>query len=140
MSAKNIPEVGQIFDGYVPAHKKVLHVTYGPDTTADVVTTDCGVYTLVGVDMPVIVWSAKYWVATAFTASVTSDIGDTADVDRYFANGTTADTTVDTALQADSLAAPFWDTTGIDINVTIAGATPAAGLAHLFIEYSPLDD
>lgn len=140
MTAKSIPEVGEVFKGYVPAQRQVLHVTYGPDTTADVITTDCGVYKLVDVGMPVIVWSAEYWVATAFTASVTSDIGDTGTADRYYANGTTGDTTVDTALQADTLAAPFWDTAGLDINVTIAGAVPAVGLAHLFVEYSPLDD
>lgn len=140
MAAKSIPEVGETFKGYVPAVKQVLHVTYGPDTAADVSTTDCGDYTLVDVGMPMIVWSVKYFVETAFTASVTSDIGDASDTDRYLASGTAGDTTVDTALQADTLAAPFWDTAGLDITVSIAGAVPAAGLAHVFVEYSALND
>jgi len=140
MTAKSIPEVGEVFKGYVPATKQVLHVTYGPDTAADVSATDCGVFQLVDVGMPLIVWSVKYWVETAFTASVTSTLGDTASADRYMAAGTTAATTADTALQGDTLAAPFWDTAGIDINVTVAGAVPAAGLAHVFVEYTALDD
>lgn len=140
MTAKSIPELGEQFKGYVPGLKKVLHVTYGPDTTADVVTTDCGVYQLVDVNMPLLVWSVKAWIGTAFTASVTSTIGDTADVDRYMDATAVGDTVVDTALQADSLAAPFWDTAGIDINVVIAGAVPAVGLAHIFVEYTELDD
>src|SRR3972149_4248853 len=138
MSAKLIPGEGEVFKGYVPAVKKLLHVTYGPATTNDVVTNDCGVYQLVDVGMPLIVWSVKYFVETAFTAAVTATIGDTADVDRYLDATATGDTTVDTALQADSLAAPFWDTTGIDINVTVAGAVPAVGLAHVFVEYTEL--
>jgi len=140
MTAKSIPEVGEVYVGDVPATKRLLHVTYGPGSGADVVTADSGVFTLVDVTVPVMVWSVKYWVETAFTASVTSAIGDTASADRYLATGTAGDTTVDTALQADTLAAPFWDTAGLDINVTIAGATPAAGLAHVFVEYTPLAD
>lgn len=140
MSAKNIPEVGEIFKGYVPSVKQVLHVTYGPDTAADVSVTDCGDYTLVNVGMPVIVWSVKAFIETAFTASVTSDIGDASDTDRYLASGTIGDTTVDTALQADTLAAPFWDTAGLDIVAAVAGAVPAVGLGHIFVEYSALDD
>lgn len=140
MTNKSIPEAGEIFKGYVPALKEVLHVTYGPGTGADVQTTDCGTYQLVDVNLPVIVWSVKYWVETAFTASVTATIGDTGDVDRYLDATATGDTTVDTAFQADSLAAPFWDTAGIDINVVVAGATPTVGLAHVFVEYSALDD
>lgn len=140
MAAKLIPGVGEQFKGYVPAVKKLLHVTYGPDTTADVLTTDCGVYNLVDVGMPLIVWTVKAFIGTAFTAAVTSIVGDTADADRYMDSATVGDTTVDTALQADSLAAPFWDTAGLDINVTIADAVPAVGLAHIFIEYTELDD
>ncbi len=140
MTAKFIPGEGETFKGYVPAIRKLLHVTFGPDTTCDVITTDCGTYTLVDVNMPVIVWSCKAWIETAFTASVTTTIGDSADVDRYMNAGTIGDTTADTALQADSLDAPFWDTAGLDIQAVIAGAVPAAGKGSLFIEYSELDD
>lgn len=134
MSAKFIPQEGEIFVG--PGVKKVLHVTYGPDTAADVSATDCGVFTLVNVKNPIIVHTVKAWVETAFTASVTSTIGDTGSAARYMDTATVGDTTVDTALAADTLAAPFWNTAGLDINVTIAGAAPAVGLAHVFVEYS----
>lgn len=140
MSVKYIPGEGEQFLGNIPAVRKLLHVTYGPDTTADVLVTDCGVYELVHPEVPIMVWSAKLWIETAFTASVTGTLGDTADVDRYMDATAMGDTVVDTALQADSLAAPFWDTAGIPINVTVAGAVPAVGLAHVFIEYSELAD
>jgi len=140
MVAKIIPGGGEIFKGYVPAVKKTLHVTYGPSTTADVLTTDCGVYNLVDVNMPVLVWTVKAWIETAFTAAVTSTIGDTASAERYMAAATIGDTTVDTALQADTLSAPFWDTLGLNINAVVAGAVPAVGLAHIFVEYNELDD
>lgn len=140
MGAKLIPGEGEVFKGYVPAVRKLLHVTYGPDTTADVLVTDCGVYQLVDVGMPVIVHKVYAFIETAFTASVTATLGDTASADRYMVAGTIGDTTVDTALQGDSLAAPFWDTAGIDINVTVAGAVPAVGLAHVFVEYNEMAD
>jgi hypothetical protein len=140
MTKKFIPGEGEEFKGYIPAVKKVLHVTYGPSTTNDVVTSDCGVYTLVDVGLPIMVFSVKALVETAFTASVTGTLGDTASADRYMVAGTLGDTVVDTALQADSLAAPFWDTAGLDINVTIAGAVPAVGLAHIFVEYAEMVD
>lgn len=138
MAKKFIPQEGEVYSG--PGVKKVLHVTYGPDTAADVSVTDCGVYTLVDVGQPIIVHSAKAFIETAFTASVTSTLGDTASAARYMDATAMGDTTVDTALQGDSLAAPFWDTAGIDINVTVAGAVPLVGLAHVFIEYSEYVD
>ena len=140
MTAKSIPEVGEVFTGYVPGIQKTLHVTFGPDTTADVVITDCGIYTLVDVNMPMIVWNAKLRIETAFTASATMTLGDSADVDRYMDATAVGDTVIDTAFQADSLAAPFWDTAGLDIQAVVAGATPAVGLAHLFVTYTTLDD
>lgn len=134
MAKKFIPQEGEPYTG--PGVKKFLHVTYGPDTTANVLVTDCGVFTLVDVAAPIIVHAVKAWIETAFTASVTGTLGDTVTADRYMVAATLGDTVVDTALQADTLAAPFWDTAGLDINVTIAGAVPAAGLAHIFVEYS----
>jgi hypothetical protein len=136
MANKLIPQEGEINTG--PFVKKIVHVTYGPDTTADVLVTDCGTFTLVDVNEPIIVFSAKAWIATAFTASVTATLGDSADVDRYMDATAMGDTVVDTALQADSLAAPFWDTAGLDIQVVVAGAVPAAGLAHIFVEYASI--
>ena len=69
MAKKFIPQVGEQYTG--PFVKKLVHVTYGPDTTADVLVTDCGTYTLIDVNEPIIVFSAKVWIATAFTASTT---------------------------------------------------------------------
>ena len=137
MANKFIPQEGEPFTG--PGVKKVLHVTYGPDTAADVSATDCGVFTLVDVTVPVIVWSAKAFIETAFTAAVTTTVGDSASAERYLSAASMGDTVVDTALQADTLAAPFWDTAGLDIQAVVAGAVPAAGLGHIFVEYSEFD-
>jgi|SaaInl8_200m_RNA_FD_contig_31_3150160_length_2406_multi_8_in_0_out_0_2 hypothetical protein len=140
MSVKNIPAVGEQFAGYVPGRRSIHHVTYGPDTTADVVISDCGTYELFNVDAPLVAFTAWSMIETAFTASVTVDLGDTGDIDRYHANGTTASTTAGTVFVASTLAVPFNDTAGIDINATVAGAVPAAGLGHLWVEYAVLDD
>ena len=134
MTQKYIPREGEPFVG--PEVKKRLHVTYGPDSAADVAVSDCGTYTLVGVKNPIIVERVYAFVETAFDASVAATIGDSVDADRYFAAATLGDTVVDTALQADTLAVPFWDTAGLDIQAVVSGAVPTVGLAHLFIEYS----
>ena len=140
MSVKNIPAVGEQFAGYVPGRRSIHHVTFGPDTTADVLVTDCGVYKLFGVDEKVVVFTAWSMIEIAFTASVTITLGDTADVDRYSDATNTASTTAGTVFVASTMAVPFNDTTPNDVNAVVAGAVPAAGLGHLWVEYAVLDD
>lgn len=142
MTAKVIPGEGEIFKGYVPAVRKVIHVSFGVSTAnPDVAIGDLGVYQLVDVTMPIIVFNVWTQVEEAFTASVTATLGDTGSAARYG-----ADTTINPAatgailVNASALTVPVLDAVGIDLNVTIAGATAAAGLAHVYVEYAELND
>jgi hypothetical protein len=143
MGAKHIPEVGEIFKGYIPGVRKVAHVSFGvasasPDVT---VAEIAAAVQLVDVTVPVIVFGMWTQVEEAFTASVTATIGDTGGADRYF-----ADTTINIAasgailVSSTGLTVPYVDQTGLDITVDIGGATVAAGLCHVYIEYAELHD
>jgi len=142
MTAKFIPGVGQAFLGDIPAVKKVLHVSYGVSSAnPDVVASDIGVVNLVDITVPVVIFGA--WVQTeeAWTTSVTGTIGDTGGADRYF-----ADTTINMAasgailIASTGLTIPYVDPLGLNVDVTIGGATAAAGLTHVYIEYAELVD
>lgn len=141
MGDKHIPEVGQLFLGDIPAVKKLLHVTVGSATTNDVVVGDIEAKTLVDVTVPIVVTDMWTQVEVAFTASVTLDIGDSGSAARY-----TSDTTINSAasgavlVSATGLAVPYINSTPDDILVTVGGATVAAGLLHVYIEYYELQD
>jgi hypothetical protein len=142
MANKNIPEVGEIFDGYVPAKVEIAHVTFGADSdVADVPVGDLGAYTLFAVTEPIMVLGAWTMVETAFTASVTSAFGDSGTADLFHATGTIADTTAGSVLVASTgLSVPKVYSAGQDLLLTIAGATAAAGLGHVYLQYAILED
>lgn len=142
MTEKFIPGEGEVFSGYIPAHKKVLHVTYGVDSASpDVVVSDCGVYTLVDVTMPLMVTGLWTQIEEAFTTSVTNTIGDSGSAARYSDDTTIAPVSTGAVLvAATGLSVPYVDSVGLDIQVTVAGAVPLAGLAHVYIEYAELND
>lgn len=142
MGAKSIPEVGEIFKGYIPAVKKVAHVSFGvASALPDVEVGEQAVYQLIDVTMPVVVFNVWTQVEEAFTASVTATIGDTGSAARYGADTTIAPASSGAVLvDASALSVPVVDAVGIDINVTIGGATVAAGLCHVYVEYAELDD
>jgi hypothetical protein len=139
--AKAIPEVGEIFKGYVPANRQVAHVTVGAATTNDVVVGETGVYTLLDVNEPIVIFGAWTQCETAFTTSVTLTIGDTGSADRLF-----ADTTMNIAssgailIASTGLTVPYVQSAAQDIEGTIAGATVAAGLLHVYVDYAILKD
>jgi hypothetical protein len=140
MTKKNIPGIGEQFSGYVPAVRKTLHVTFGADTTADVIVGETGVYELVNVDMPIIVFKTWSQVETAFTSSVTATVGDTGSAARYHTDTGMAPASSGAILVAGAVNTVPSVLTAIPINVTIGGATVAAGLASIYIEYSELND
>lgn len=141
MTKKYIPGEGEIFKGYIPAVKKILHVSAGVATTnPDVVLGDTGVYEIVSVSMPIVVFNTWTQVEEAFTASVTLTIGDTASADRYGVDTTMNVAATGAVLVAGALTVPALDAVGIPINITQAGATAAAGLIHVYIEYAELND
>lgn len=141
MTSKQIPAEGEIFNGYVPAKRELLHVTVGAATTADVVVGETGVYTLVDVTEPIVVFGLWTQTETAFTTSVTLTIGDSTTADLFI-----ADTTMNIAstgavlIAATGLTVPYVYAAAQDILGTIAGATVAAGLLHVYVDYAILAD
>ena len=142
MTAKIIPGVGEVFKGYVPAVRKLIHVSFGvASASPDVAVGEIATYQLVDVTMPIVVLSVHTQVEEAFTTSVVNDIGDSDDVDRYV-----SDTTINSAASgavlvgSTGLSVPYVLNSGLDIEVAVSGATVAAGLAHVYIEYAELAD
>src|SRR5678815_3762276 len=89
MTKKYIPGEGEVFKGYIPAVKKIIHVSAGvASLNPDVVLSDTGVYEIVNVTMPIIVFQTWTQVEEAFTTSVTLTIGDTGSAARYGADTT----------------------------------------------------
>lgn len=141
MTVKHIPEEGEVFDGYVPAKRELAHLTIGAATTADIVVGETGVYTLVNVTEPIVVFGAWTLTETAFTSSVTLTIGDSTTADLFFADTTIAPASTGAVLIASTgLTVPYVYAAAQDILGTIAGATVAAGLAHVYIDYAILKD
>lgn len=141
MTAKHIPEEGQVFSGYVPAKREVVHLTVGSATTADIAVGETGVYTLINVTEPIVVYGLWTQCATAFTTSVTLTIGDSTTADLFM-----ADTTMNIAatgaiwIRDTGTTVPYQYAAAQDILGTIAGATVAAGLLHVWVDYSIIGD
>lgn len=142
MGAKAIPEVGQRFLGDKPAARKVLHVSFGAATTSpDVTVLETGVYQLVDVTVPVIVFGVWTQTEEGFTTNATATIGDTGAADRYLADTTINPASTGAVLIASTgLTVPYIDPNGLDIDVTIGGSSVAAGLCHVYVDYAELLD
>lgn len=139
--SKNIPEVGEVFNGYVPANMQVQLVKVGSASTNDLVVGDTGEYTLVTVSEPIAIFGMWTQVETAFTASVTATIGDSGGADRFFVTGTIDPTNTGAVLVTSSgLTVPYVYSAGQDLKITVGGATVAAGLCNVYIQYAILDD
>ena len=136
----NIPEVGDYVAG-APAPVQVAHVTVGASTTADVVVGDLGAYVLLNVDEPVMITKIYTQIETAFTASVTVDIGDSGSAARYTSDTTILPQATGAVLLGDTgLTVPYLNVTPDDILVTIGTATVAVGLLNVYVEYVLLRD
>jgi hypothetical protein len=142
MGAKAIPEVGQRFLGDKPATRKLLHVSFGVSSASpDVAVLETGVYQLVDVNVPVVIFGMWTQTEEGFTTNATATIGDTGGADRYF-----SDTTINPAstgavlIGSTGLSVPYIDPTPLNIDVTIAGSSVAAGLCHVYVDYAELQD
>jgi hypothetical protein len=142
MSVKLIPARGEMLGSAGEGVRKVAHVTLGVATTlADVVIGDTNVYQLFDVSEPIVVFNCWTQVEEAFTTSVTITIGDTASAARF-----NSDTTINPAatgavlVTGSGLSVPYVMSTPIDINADVNGATAAAGLLHIYLEYAVLSD
>lgn len=139
--SKYIPEEMEQFNGYVPAKVQLHHVTFGAATTADVQVTEIAEYILFNVTRPIVVFGVWTQVEEAFTASVTTTVGDSTTIDRYLASGTVAPQSTGAVLVASTgLTVPYVYAAGQDIKVGIGAATVAAGLASVYLQYAILED
>lgn len=141
--SKPIPYLGEmVLSNDFPAPKRVAHITIGAATTNDVVLSTTGAYALFTVPANLMVHEMKTLVTTAFTASVDLTIGDT-DVDGWFKEAAIAATTaVATGIPTSSIGTTeayskgrIYSATDA-INVTVSGATVAAGVGHVYMVYS----
>ena len=141
MAAKHIPGEGDPFSGGVPGIPKVAHVTVGPATTCDVVIGDTAAYTLFSVHEPVMILHMWTQTATAFTSSVTLDIGDSTTAALFISDTTINPAATGAVLIADTgLTVPYVYAAAQDILVDVNGATVAAGLLNVYMEYVILGD
>lgn len=138
---KAIPEVGEVFNGYVPAKRQLTHLTIGAATTSDIVVGETGVYTLVDVTEPIVVFGLWTQCETAFTTSVTLTIGDSTTADLFM-----ADTTMNIAssgavwIRDTGTTVPYQYAAAQSLLGTVAGATVAAGLLHVWVDYAIIGD
>jgi hypothetical protein len=140
MTKKFIPGEGQVKSGMVPAGKFIHHITVGSATTCDIVVGDLGVYDLIDVTEPIIVYGVYTEVVTAFTASVAMTLGDSADVDRYADNTNIGSTTAATGILVAATASLPMSADAIPVQIVVSGATVAAGLMNVYFSYSCLAD
>jgi len=140
MTNKSIPEVGEIFDGYVPAKKEVLKVTAGFSTGNDVVLDATGAYTLVDVTRPIVVFGLWTQVTTAFSAGALT-IGDSGSADRFIADTTMAPASSGAVLvAATGLSVPYYNSTPDDILMTLSSSSITDGAVEVYIEYAIIED
>lgn len=139
--AHRIPDIGDPQVVGNAADVRLAHVTAGFATTNDVVLGDTATYTLFAMDEPCVVLAMYTQIETAFTASVTLDIGDTGSATRL-----SSDTTIDPPttgaifVAATGLAVPYAYATAADIELAVGGATVAAGLLNIYVQYALLRD
>ena len=139
--AKYIPGVGEVFKGYIPAEVQMAKVTFGAATTADVVVGDTAVYTLWTVTRPIVVFGLWAQTETAWTTSVTATIGDSTTADLFLADTTMNIASTGAVLIASTgLTVPYVYSAGQDILLDVNGATAAAGLTNVYIQYAILED
>jgi hypothetical protein len=137
MPNNEIPAVGEVFKGYVPATRQLRKITLGSAATNDVVLGDTGVYTVADVSEPIVVFGIYTQVETAVTSSVTITLGDSDGAARFFDSATIAPQSTGAVLVASTgLTVPYVYATAQDILATVAAATVAAGLVNVWIDYA----
>lgn len=142
MTAKIIPAAGEVFSGYIPAHRKLIHVSIGTATAnPDITLSATGVYQVVDVTMPIVVFKVWFQTEEAWTTNATLTLGDTGSAARYSADTTTNVAATGAILIDGGLnTVPYVDSVGVDIEATLGGTALLAGLTHIYIEYAELND
>lgn len=141
MTAESLPRVGEVFTG--PGVPKLAKVTVGFASTNDVVVTAQTTYAIFNVPAGMMVLDVFSIVNTAFTTSLTANIGDGDDTDGWLATAKVAPTTAvttgihkrSTLPTAEAYAGGKVYAAADTIDVLIGGATPAAGQMDVYVLY-----
>lgn len=136
-----IPGIGEQFTGYVPADRRLLKVSVGASSNnPDVPVLETGEYALVSVSRPIVVFGAWTQVSEAFSASVTATIGDSDGTSRFFDDTTIAPLATGAVLVGSTgLTVPYAYGAAQDLKITIGGASVAAGLVNVYLDYAIVD-
>lgn len=136
-----IPAEGEQFAGYVPAKRSIAHASFGVSTASpDLVVGDTAEYVLFNVSRPIVVFGLWTQTEEAWTTSVTASIGDSGTVDLFIADTTMAPASTGAVLIASTNAVPKVYAAAQNLVIDISGATAAAGLTHVYLDYAILED
>lgn len=123
------PKVGPVYKGSAARTLKY---------TLDPATIGVGTTAMFSLPANAVVLDIQVLITTAFTGSVTCTVGDGSDADRFldsasFAPQTTGGKTMKQDAQPGSGGHKY--TAADTVDITIAGATPAAGAAEIYLTY-----
>jgi len=141
MSAITIPQDGELNVG--PFVQKIAKVTFGTAATNDVVASAQTTYALFNIPANCLVLEVLAYTHTAWTTSVTMNIGDGTDTDGFLATAKIAPTSAQTngivkstaAATAEAFAGGKLYTSADTIDAVIGGATPVVGQTDVYIKY-----
>lgn len=140
MSVKTLPRSGE---HAMPTGVKIAKVTVGYASTNDVAVTAQTTYPIFNVKAGMLVLNVLANVNTAFTTSVTLNIGDGTDTDGFLATAKIAPQSAVTSgilkttsvATAEAFAGGRLYTADDTIDVVVAGATPVAGQMDVYVVY-----
>lgn len=143
MAAIDLIGEGQAFLGENPQIVKVKKVTIGSAASNDVQFDAVETLAVFNVPANTLVLDVYAYTNTAWTATVTLDVGDGTDADGWLASAKVAPTTAGSGglvkrtskATAEAFAGGKLYTAADTIDVAIGVAVPAAGQTDLYIEY-----
>lgn len=143
MSAISIPDVGESFLGSKPQAVKIAKVSIGFAASNDVVFDAQETLAVFNVPANCLVLDMYIYTPTAWTASVTLNVGDGTDTDGWLATAKVAPTSAQTdglakrtsKATAEAFAGGKLYLAADTIDVIIGGATPLVGQSDIYIEY-----
>lgn len=132
--SKTVPQVGESFIGDDPAVVKVIKITAGFDCGDVTGVETTGAHVLLNIPANIIVERVAHLVVTAWTATVTFQVGD-CDSAGQFINTAASSTTAGFAAETGLQVMQYYDTPSALI-VTVAGTAPLAGKSDFFVFYN----
>lgn len=141
LTAPAILNIGKIMTGQLPGVRRTMRILIGA-LTGQVLVDAQGTYQFLSVPAGAVVLDVRTRVITAFSASVTITLGDGTAAAGYLDSTEIAPTVAETAglykscvLQANTFSPGKKYLVADTLDAVIAGATPAAGLLEVLVDY-----